>query len=76
MKKLRKFRYWAKEKFLIKKRVSFLNFVGNFVADIMRMAMQTDIALLNGGTLRSDRIHLAGSFTLKVGILASHEDFL
>ena len=37
--------------------------------------MQTDIALLNGGTLRSDRIHPAGSFTVKVCILAALKDF-
>ncbi|XP_065064336.1 trifunctional nucleotide phosphoesterase protein YfkN-like [Rhopilema esculentum] len=39
--------------------------LGNFIADIMRMAMQTDVAILNGGSLRSDRIHQAGCFTLK-----------
>ena len=39
---------------------------GNFIADIMRMAMQTDVAILNSGTLRSDRMHSAGNFTLKV----------
>ena len=31
--------------------------------------MQTDVALLNGGTLRSDRIHSAGGFKLKVCII-------
>ena len=34
----------------------------------MRMAMQTDVAILNGGSLRSDRIHQAGCFTLKVNL--------
>ena len=47
-------------------KIVFLLNLGNFIADIMRMAMQTDIAILNGGSLRSDRIHTAGNFKMKV----------
>ena len=38
---------------------------GNFIADIMMSATKSDVTLLNSGTLRSDRIHHAGDFTLK-----------
>ena len=41
-------------------------FLGNFVCDIMRAAAQTDIALLNSGSLRSDTIHPSGPFKMKV----------
>ena len=39
--------------------------LGNFVTDIMLTATDADIALLNSGTLRSDRIHRRGNFKLK-----------
>jgi len=38
---------------------------GNFVADIMLEAVDADVALLNGGTFRSDALHPVGSFRLK-----------
>ena len=41
-------------------------FLGNFVCDIMRAAAQTDIAILNSGSLRSDTIHPSGPFKMKV----------
>jgi len=37
--------------------------LGNFVCDIMLAAMNADCALVNSGTLRSDRIRAAGPFT-------------
>ena len=39
--------------------------LGNFVCDIMVAATNADCALLNSGTLRSDTLHPAGSFTVK-----------
>ena len=39
--------------------------VGNFIADMMLSAVHADATLLNGGTLRSDRIHPAGNFRMK-----------
>lgn len=39
--------------------------LGNFICDIMRSATQTDIALLNSGSLRSDTIHPTGPFRMK-----------
>ena len=41
--------------------------LGNLLADIMRlgMGMHIDGSLLNSGTIRSDRIHPAGQFTVK-----------
>jgi len=39
--------------------------LGNFICDIMIAATDSDLALLNSGTLRSDRIHPAGPFTLR-----------
>ena len=39
--------------------------LGNFITDIMARATDSDIALLNSGTLRSDRIHPPGSFKMK-----------
>ncbi|KAM6156520.1 LOW QUALITY PROTEIN: mannosylglucosyl-3-phosphoglycerate phosphatase-like [Erethizon dorsatum] len=38
--------------------------LGNLVTNAMLEATRADVALLNSGTLRSDRIHLAGNFTL------------
>ena len=35
------------------------------MTDIMLEAMDTDVALLNAGTLRSDIVHPVGSFKLK-----------
>lgn len=39
--------------------------LGNFICDIMRAATQTDIAILNSGSLRSDTIHNAGPFKMR-----------
>lgn len=41
--------------------------LGNLLADIMRLGMgiQIDGALLNSGTIRSDRVHFTGQFTVK-----------
>lgn len=41
--------------------------LGNLVTDIMRKTMKADVALLNSGTLRSDSVHDAGVFKMKVG---------
>ncbi|XP_072461140.1 mannosylglucosyl-3-phosphoglycerate phosphatase-like [Notamacropus eugenii] len=38
--------------------------LGNLVTNAMLEATRADVALLNSGTLRSDRIHPAGDFTL------------
>jgi 5'-nucleotidase len=38
--------------------------LGDYIADIMRAEMQTDVALLNGGSFRDDRIIPAGKITL------------
>ncbi|KAL4419585.1 hypothetical protein ABPG77_004834 [Micractinium sp. CCAP 211/92] len=37
--------------------------LANLVCDVWREACNSDVALLNGGTLRSDRIHPAGELT-------------
>ena len=41
--------------------------LGNLLADIMRLGMgiQIDGSLLNSGTIRSDRVHYTGQFTVK-----------
>ncbi|GIY83281.1 trifunctional nucleotide phosphoesterase protein YfkN [Caerostris extrusa] len=39
--------------------------LANFVCDIMLSATHSDVALLNSGTLRSDRIHSKGPFTMR-----------
>lgn len=39
--------------------------LGNFVTDIMLAATHSDLALLNSGTLRSDRLHKKGPFKLR-----------
>ena len=39
--------------------------LGNFVTNIMLSATYADVALLNSGSLRSDRIHPAGEFKLR-----------
>ncbi|XP_037787180.1 mannosylglucosyl-3-phosphoglycerate phosphatase-like isoform X2 [Penaeus monodon] len=39
--------------------------LGNFVCDIMMAATNADVAILNSGTLRSDRIHSAGEFKMR-----------
>lgn len=36
--------------------------MGNLVTDIMMSVLEADVAFLNSGTLRSDRIHPAGEF--------------
>jgi len=38
--------------------------IGNFVADVLRMAANCDVVILNSGTLRSDTIHPAGPFKM------------
>ncbi|XP_071495996.1 mannosylglucosyl-3-phosphoglycerate phosphatase-like [Diadema antillarum] len=37
--------------------------LGNLVTDIMLSVLEADVALLNSGTFRSDRVHSAGEFT-------------
>lgn len=39
--------------------------LGNFICDIMMAACNGDVALLNSGTLRSDRIHPRGEFKMR-----------
>lgn len=39
--------------------------LGNFVTDIMLASTHADLAILNSGTLRSDRIHSRGAFTMR-----------
>ena len=39
--------------------------VGNLFADIMRLGLETDIAFLNGGTIRSDQVHPAGRLCMR-----------
>lgn len=39
--------------------------LGNFICDIIMAACNGDVAILNSGTLRSDRIHPAGDFTMR-----------
>lgn len=39
--------------------------LGNFVCDIMLSSTHSDLAILNSGTLRSDRIHPKGDFKLR-----------
>lgn len=39
--------------------------LGNFVTDIMLASTHADLAILNSGTLRSDRIHPRGDFTMR-----------
>jgi len=38
--------------------------LGNFIADIMLRSTEADVALLNSGTLRSDRVHYHGQFRI------------
>lgn len=38
--------------------------LGNWVCDVVLAATGADLVLLNSGTLRSDRVHPAGPFTL------------
>eukprot|EP00930_Biecheleria_cincta_P053304 TRINITY_DN3872_c0_g3_i1.p1 TRINITY_DN3872_c0_g3~~TRINITY_DN3872_c0_g3_i1.p1 ORF type:complete len:1558 (+),score=276.45 TRINITY_DN3872_c0_g3_i1:65-4738(+) len=39
--------------------------VGNFITDVMRRAMKSDVAILNSGTLRADRVIEKGPFKAK-----------
>lgn len=39
--------------------------LGNFITDIMLAATHADAAMINSGTLRSDKIHEKGEFTLQ-----------
>lgn len=39
--------------------------LGNFIADIMLRSTEADVAILNSGTLRSDRIHQRGEFKIR-----------
>ena len=39
--------------------------LGNFISDIMLASCNGDVALLNSGTLRSDRIHHKGDFKMR-----------
>lgn len=40
--------------------------LGDLVCDIMRNATKADCALINSGTFRSDTVHDAGVFKMKV----------
>ena len=46
--------------------------LGNLVTDIMVAALNADCALLNSGTLRSDQLHKAGEFSLRVRNISSN----
>ncbi|RMZ95270.1 trifunctional nucleotide phosphoesterase -like, partial [Brachionus plicatilis] len=37
--------------------------LGNFLCDIIMSSVEADCAILNGGSLRSDKVHQAGPFT-------------
>ncbi|XP_069950309.1 mannosylglucosyl-3-phosphoglycerate phosphatase isoform X3 [Cherax quadricarinatus] len=39
--------------------------LGNFICDIIMAACNGDVAVINSGTLRSDRIHPAGDFRMR-----------
>jgi len=39
--------------------------LGNFITDVMMAATNSDIAVLNSGTIRGDRIHQKGDFKVK-----------
>lgn len=39
--------------------------LGNFITDIMLKSTEADVAILNSGTLRSDRIHPCGEFKIR-----------
>lgn len=39
--------------------------LGNFISDVMLSSTHSDLAILNSGTLRSDRIHPRGAFTMR-----------
>ncbi|KAH9361871.1 hypothetical protein HPB48_003720 [Haemaphysalis longicornis] len=39
--------------------------LGNFISDVMLSSTHSDLAILNSGTLRSDRIHRKGAFTMR-----------
>ncbi|KAG0415675.1 hypothetical protein HPB47_007158 [Ixodes persulcatus] len=39
--------------------------LGNFISDVMLSSTHSDLAILNAGTLRSDRIHPRGAFTMR-----------
>lgn len=39
--------------------------LGNFICDILMASCNGDVALLNSGTLRSDRIHPRGDFKMR-----------
>ncbi len=38
---------------------------GNFITDIMLEGVEAEVALLNSGTLRSDRVHPRGEFRMR-----------
>ena len=46
--------------------------LGNLVTDIMRKVTRSDVALLNSGTFRSNTIHQAGEFRVKVSHTQVH----
>lgn len=39
--------------------------LGNLIADVMQAATHANVALYNSGTLRSDRIHYRGNFSMR-----------
>lgn len=43
--------------------------VGNLIADIARRATKAHCVILNSGSLRSNTVHKAGDFTLKVSTI-------
>ena len=46
-------------------RIIFFIISGNFICDIVLTATKADIAFINSGTFRSDRIHPKGEFTIR-----------
>lgn len=50
--------------------------MGNLVADIVRSGLQTDVCIINSGTLRADTMFEAGQFTLRdlVSLLPMADD--
>lgn len=44
--------------------------VGNWICDIALAATGADVVMINSGTFRSDKIHEAGPFTMKVNLLS------
>lgn len=43
--------------------------IGNYIADVMRSATKADVALINGGALRGNRVYPAGSIITTKSVL-------